>query len=352
MSASISPVISVIVPIYNVREFLDQCLASIATQSFRDFEVLCVNDGSTDGSVDIIRRYSHDDSRFVLLDKVNGGYGSACNFGLERARGDWISIIEPDDWIEPTMFEDMVSFARGFRSDVDIVKTSWTDVDQWDDPRHIRFSPGYLSGRLPDSSSPAPVIEMPVLLEGHPSIWTCLYRRAFLMDNAIRFNEYPGAGWADNPFYIEVLCRANSIVFLDHRYYNYRRELNRPITRTVSDSTLSIPFDRWNDMMDIIEDLGVDNEDVLAAMHLRGVNYAFDAARRFGADNGVIKAKTAEVFSRMNPDIVLSHPKISSSKKRAFCTVTGAPYKPRAAISRFRYLVSELVFRLRSKARR
>lgn len=106
--------ISVIVPIYNVQDYLAQCLDSLAAQTYADFEVLCINDGSTDGSAEIVRQFTSADKRFVLVDKVNGGYGSACNLGLSRARGQWVSIIEPDDWVEPTMYEDMLAYASGF----------------------------------------------------------------------------------------------------------------------------------------------------------------------------------------------------------------------------------------------
>lgn len=345
MSTSIAPAISVIVPIYNVQEFLAQCLESLASQTFSDFEVLCINDGSTDRSADIVRQMARDDERFILIDKANGGYGSACNTGLRRARGRWVSIIEPDDWIESSMFEDMVSFAGGFPSEIDIVKTSWTDVFDWDDPQNMNSKPGFLSGRMPTSSVPGSISEMPILLEGHPSIWSSLYRRAFLIQNDICFNEYPGAGWADNPFYIEVMCRARSIVYLDRRYYNYRRELPRPKPLVASESAISIPFDRWLDMLGIIDRLGQDNPRVLAALYLRGVNYACEAIARYGWDSGVIQAKTREVFSKMDADVILAHPKISLSKKRFYCSVTGTAFRLQGVSGRMRYLLSEFIFR-------
>ena len=96
--------VSVIVPIYNVEKYLDQCLDSIEAQTHKNIEVLCINDGSTDGSPDIIRAHAAGDPRVVMVDKANGGYGQGCNMGLRLAKGDWISIVEPDDWIEPTMY--------------------------------------------------------------------------------------------------------------------------------------------------------------------------------------------------------------------------------------------------------
>lgn len=349
MSTSYLPAISVIVPIYNVQGYLSQCLESIADQTYHDFEVLCINDGSTDGSVDIIRRFECQDERFVLIDKANGGYGSACNLGLSRARGQWISIIEPDDWIEPEMYAEMIEFAQSFSCEIDIVKSSWNDVFDWDDPQRMTSKPGFLSGRVPSSSVPGPAIDTPILLEGHPSIWSSLYHRDFLDRNGIRFNEYPGAGWADNPFYIEVMCRARSIVYLDRRYYNYRRELASDKPRTASSASISMPFERWIDMLGIIERFANHQPAVLAAHHLRGMNYACDSIAQFGWDNDLVQAGTREVFSKMNPHIILSHPKISREKKRFFCKVTGAPFKLMGVSGRISYLLSELLFRARHR---
>lgn len=349
VETSHAPMISVIVPIYNVQDYLAQCLDSLAAQTYADFEVLCINDGSTDGSAEIVRQFTSADKRFVLVDKVNGGYGSACNLGLSRARGQWVSIIEPDDWVEPTMYEDMLAYASGFFCDIDIVKTSWTDVFDWDNPQRMVLKPGFLTGRMSTSTAPAPVTELPILLEGHPSIWSSLYRRAFLDQNEIRFNEYPGAGWADNPFFIEVMCRACSIVYLDRRFYNYRRELSGSKPRTASDATICIPFDRWLDMLDIIERIGKPDPVILDAHYLRGMNYAFEAIARFGWDNDLVQSKTREVFSKMDLDAVLSHPKISCGKKRFFCNVTGATYRLKGVAGRVAYLTSELIFRLSSR---
>ena len=97
--------VSVIVPIYNVEKYLDQCLDSIEAQTHRNIEVLCINDGSTDGSRAIMAAHAKKDPRVRVIDKENGGYGQGCNRGLSLAKGEWVSIIEPDDWIDPTMYE-------------------------------------------------------------------------------------------------------------------------------------------------------------------------------------------------------------------------------------------------------
>ena len=91
------PAISVIVPIYNVEDYLGECLESIASQSFSDFEALCVIDGSEDGSLGIAQRMAERDGRFVVLTKENGGLSSARNFGIDHASGDIVVFVDGDD---------------------------------------------------------------------------------------------------------------------------------------------------------------------------------------------------------------------------------------------------------------
>ena len=93
--------VSIIVPVFNAEPYLAQCLDSILAQTHRELEVICLNDGSTDGSLAIMQAYAARDERIRVIDKQNQGYGATCNRGLEEARGAWISIVEPDDLLQP-----------------------------------------------------------------------------------------------------------------------------------------------------------------------------------------------------------------------------------------------------------
>jgi len=98
------PKISVIVPIYNMEQYLDRSIKSLLSQSFLDIEIILVNDGSKDKSLDICKKYKIIDKRIIIIDKVNGGVSSARNEGLKIATGDYIGFIDPDDWIESNMY--------------------------------------------------------------------------------------------------------------------------------------------------------------------------------------------------------------------------------------------------------
>ena len=115
------PAISVIIPVYNVEKYLRRCLDSVLGQTFSDWEAVCVNDGSPDGSRGIIEEYAASDSRFLLLDKPNGGLSDARNFGLSAAHGDHVIFLDSDDFIHPQTFEIAMGLAE--KNGTDIV--SW-----------------------------------------------------------------------------------------------------------------------------------------------------------------------------------------------------------------------------------
>ena len=319
--------VSVIVPIYNVERYLAQCLESILAQTHENLELICINDGSKDSSLQIIQEFAAKDARVVVVDKKNEGYGVGCNLGISMARGQWISIIEPDDWIDPAMYEDMLALVSRSEKTVDIVKTPWTDIRDWNDPEKQAPYHCRLEGRIKTSPVPFTVAEHPILLELHPAIWSAIYRADFLCENGIHLPEYPGAGWADNPFLVETMCQAKAIVYLDKPYYNYRCDLPGSTLNHATEEAVARPFDRWIDMMDVIERLGVTDRRIIAAHYVRGFNYTYGAIYDDGWDNPVVKAKTKEVFSRMDPDIVMKDVVVPPHRKKFFCEVVGLSYK-------------------------
>lgn len=346
---NIDPLVSVIVPICNVEKFLDQCLDSIEGQTYKNLEIICLNDGSKDDSLSIIKLHASKDNRIVVIDKENEGYGATCNRGLEIARGEYISIIEPDDYLLPTMYEDMVSFALSFEEPIDIVKCPWIDIRDWDDPKTEASYPCILHKRIPTSKKPFTIKDEPTLIETHPGIWSALYRRAFLNEKSIRFIPYPGAGWADNPFLIETMCQAGAIVFLDKAYYNYRTDLPGSTRNHGSDEAVARPFDRWIDMLHVLERLHVTDLNVIEAHYLRGFNYISGAIYDDGWGNSVVREKTHEVFSLMDEEIVLNHRKLHPNVKRFYLEESGKPISSIPKNPYRKYLISETYQTLRSQ---
>ena len=110
--------ISVILPIYNVEPYLEKCLNSILTNTYRDLEVICVNDGSTDGCPAILRKWSEKDSRIIVLNQENKGLACARNSGLDAATGEYVAFIDSDDWVHPRYFQSMLNCMEHMKADV------------------------------------------------------------------------------------------------------------------------------------------------------------------------------------------------------------------------------------------
>lgn len=115
------PKISIIVPVYNVELFLHKCIISILSQTFKDFELILINDGSTDKSGEICDVYSQKDSRIKVIHKKNEGQSSARNKGLEIARGDYIGFVDSDDWIEQDMYKTLYESSIKANADIAVI---------------------------------------------------------------------------------------------------------------------------------------------------------------------------------------------------------------------------------------
>lgn len=254
--------VSVIVPIYGVERYLRECLDSIINQTLKDIEIILINDGSKDSCPQIIDEYAQKDNRIITIHKPNGGYGNTCNIGLEKATGEYISIIEPDDYIDSNMFEDLYNLAK--KNEADIVKSSFYDFYDTETYKANKKKNWASLYEIPDR--PFTIKECPFFLYFHPSIWSCIYKREFLNKNNIRFIEASGAGWTDNPFQVQTLCLAQKIIYTDNAYYYWRRVgLNE--ANDIKDFT--IPYKRTKEIHDWLDTNNIKDENILAFLYKR-----------------------------------------------------------------------------------
>jgi len=121
------PVVSVIIPVYNVASYLRECLDSLVNQTLAELEFIYINDGSTDDSLRILNEYAAKDNRFVIISQENQGQGAARNRGIEIARGEYIAFVDPDDWVDLNTFE--VSYNEAKKTGVDIVHFDYYKFD-------------------------------------------------------------------------------------------------------------------------------------------------------------------------------------------------------------------------------
>ena len=112
------PKITVIIPIYNAELYLERCIDSIVNQSFKDIELICVNDGSTDNSEQIIKKYQDNHNNIILISKKNEGVSAARNIGLEKSNSDYIYFVDADDWLSPDCLESIYNAAISSQADI------------------------------------------------------------------------------------------------------------------------------------------------------------------------------------------------------------------------------------------
>ena len=213
-----TPKVSVLVPIYNVKEYLEECINSLKEQTLQDIQFICINDGSTDGSLDILKRLTESDQRFMIIDKPNTGYGHSMNAGLKAATGKYIGIVESDDYILPDMFEGL--FCAAEKNCAQIAKSNYFErnrnLSHSDIYREIFVDCEYEKILCPQKERK--------LFFKPLCIWSAIYDKDFLLENEIWFSETPGASYQDISFNFRTLFLAERIVLLQKAYYIYRRD--------------------------------------------------------------------------------------------------------------------------------
>lgn len=206
--------VSILVPIFNSSLFLEQCLDSVVHQTLREIEIICINDGSTDTSLQIIQAYSQKDYRIKIIDKENTGYGHSMNLGLRQARGKYIGIVESDDFAESTMFERLYELAETHQ--VELVKSNTFFYDEKNGDSFFEMFEECPYGQV---ISP---LEVPKMFYGTTFVWTTLYSRDFLLRNDIWFNETPGASYQDVAFTLKTLSCAKRVYLVKDAFLHYR----------------------------------------------------------------------------------------------------------------------------------
>lgn len=213
--------ISILVPVYNVEKYLESCLDSILNQTFTDFEVICMDDGSTDRSGHILDEYAAKDIRIKVVHKKNSGYGNTMNRAVELAAGKYIGIVESDDTIAPDMYQILYDTIK--KHDLDMVKSDFYLL--WDKEDHTRKTKYYaLSDNCAMYNRVIDPQEEPAAYLLEKFTWNALYKRELLIRNQIRYNETPGAAYQDNGFWFQTFYWARRVMVLDKPLYYYRQD--------------------------------------------------------------------------------------------------------------------------------
>jgi len=210
--------VSVILPSLNVAPYIRECVDSILGQTLKNIEVICVDAGSTDGTLEILREYEVADPRVRVIVSGKKSYGHQMNLGIKAAKGEYIGIVETDDFASSDMFERLYAKAKGKKAQV--VKGNYYNYQSTPFKRELLFEryKGLPYNRLLSNS------EKVDLLEGGPCIWSGIYERQFLVDSGIDFLETPGASYQDTGFILKVWIAADRILLTDEAYLHYRND--------------------------------------------------------------------------------------------------------------------------------
>lgn len=217
-----TPYLSVIVPVYNVENYLEQCLESILAQTFTDFEVLLINDGSTDGSAAICERYAAQDHRIRLFYKENGGLVSARQYGFPHAQGEYVTFVDSDDWIDPDMYRKMCIPAKETGADMVCCGCTAVTPEKNIDRRDF-CAPGiYDKEALEARVYPQMLYHGTFFHYGvSPQLWNKLFRRSLLEKHIFNVPLSVRLGEDALVSYI-CLLDADTVCFLEECYYYYR----------------------------------------------------------------------------------------------------------------------------------
>ena len=225
-----NPRISVIVPVYNPGDCLAQCMDSILSQSFGNIEVICVDDGSTDGSLEALREYEAKDDRVFVLTQPNSGAGVARNKGLRFAWGKYVDFVDPDDFLSPGMLGDL--YAKAERTNAEIVVSGVFRYDS-DAKKVIRVdSFGQKVNRQPEVFSGADVADQ-ALTAFLPAPWNKFIRLDFIQAHDLEFQALPRCN--DVRFTLTSLALASRITVLDKPLYCYRQGRAGSLQNTSND---------------------------------------------------------------------------------------------------------------------
>ena len=226
------PKISVIIPVYNAEKYLPQCLDSICNQTLSDIEIICIDDGSTDNSPEILQRYAAADKRFIIINQKNAGAGAARNKGLDIACGEYLSFLDADDFFETTMLETSFEQCKLYQSDICVFRSDYyCGAKKECEP--MTFS--IRSELLPKTIVFSPQdIKKNVFRVFIGWAWDKLFRTRFIRESNFRFHEQRTNN--DMAFVFSAIACAKKITVCDKILAHYRKTTGSSLSETIDKS--------------------------------------------------------------------------------------------------------------------
>ncbi len=253
--------VSIIVPVYNIEKYLERCVDTLVKQTDRNIEILLINDGTEDNSLDIMERYASQDSRVKVINKENGGSSSARNLGISLATGKFIMFVDSDDWMELNAVKEMKKMA--IEKNADIVKAFYQkNTGKVSQIQNMEIGTEILEVDKKDFKEKIyPLLINTSVLN---SVWIELIKKDIVINNNIKFIETINYG-EDQLFNYELYTHSSKVVLLNRPYYHYFYNNNSITTSKGIDKTKSRSYNalkNYSKLYQYIKDWGMDNESV------------------------------------------------------------------------------------------
>ena len=252
--------ISIIVPVYNAEKYIDRCMQSIYAQTFTDYEIILVNDGSKDNSLVLCKAYADKDERIKVIDKENGGAGSARNAGIEVAQGEYLAFPDVDDWFDKNMYQELYDLAKS--GDFDMVFSGVNYYTQGKDDEMIYSRSAYCKPVkfFTQEECRKNVMELFPTTTIFDVPWNKLYKRELVISNGVRFTNIKRC--QDATFNIDCYHFAKSVIASDKAYYNYMENTPAGVWRKFPRNYIDINVYYYTHLKELLNDWGMYESDV------------------------------------------------------------------------------------------
>lgn len=229
--------VSIIVPVYNAEKYLNRCIESLINQTLGEIEIIFVNDGSTDNSINILKSYKEKDKRIVIIDKINEGVSEARNQGISKAKGDYIFFVDSDDWIDLDTLEKM--YKTAIKDNIDIVMCSY--VREFKD--HSKEKSIDLNDKIIYKDKDLEQLHLSIIgplddqisksenLDSVGTVWAKLYKSTLIQKSEVKFIDLKEIGSAeDTLFNIMLFKDVKTVRFINKPYYHYWKDNDNSVT--------------------------------------------------------------------------------------------------------------------------
>lgn len=320
--------LSVIVPVYNTCKYLKKCLDSIINQTYKDIEIIIVNDGSKDNSEDIIKEYLNKyKDKIVYIKQKNNGQGSARNNGLKHAKGEYIGFVDSDDFIEKDMYEKMIKIAEKNNSDIVICA-----INDYYEKNNLSCST-YLSLKQNVEVKEA-------IMNSIPSVVNKIYKRELIVNNKIFFNEK--IWYEDFPYSIQLVMESKIINYINEPLYNYYHR----VKSTMHNENISKNLDVLS-AFELLLDYAHKNK--LYEKYYKEINYLLLKEVYIAAINRIIRTNNKRKDKKKNINIIKKYCKKHEIKNEYFKLLPKS-YKISYYLIKLRlYFMINIIFKLKEK---